>query len=206
MPILLVVVFWGVILPPSNGLLDHLFKGLAPKPAPAHQQNERLEKLEAAVVASHSRNAALEATVRQLSKTLELSRHCDARRSKRCTVIEQSSRSNRLDRIETVLDQIIDKQNITKHYLELNSRVKHLETALTKINHQQDSIFREMDALNKDMEQVMIKQESLMDSQYVTESKEEGPIADAVKEEEEEEGRTADAVKEEKEEEEEKEE
>merc|ERR1719300_557739 len=191
--ILLLVV--GVLLPPSNGLLGHILKGLGPKPAPAHQQNERLEKLEAAVAASHSRNAALEATVRQLSKTLEQSSHCDARRSRRCTVIEQSSRSNRLDRIETVLDQIIDKQNITKHYLELNSRVKHLETALTKINHQQSSIYREMDALNKDMEQVMTKQESLMDSQYVTESKEEGPIADAVKEEKEE-GATADAVKE----------
>merc|ERR1719300_1020400 len=167
--ILLLVV--GVLLPPSNGLLGHILKGLGPKPAPAHQQNERLEKLEAAVAASHSRNAALEATVRQLSKTLEQSSHCDARRSRRCTVIEQSSRSNRLDRIETVLDQIIDKQNITK----LNSRVKHLETALTKINHQQSSVYREMDALNKDMEQVMIKQESLMDSQYDTESKEEGP-------------------------------
>jgi len=167
--IFLVVVFCGVLLPPSNGLFNRLKHDFFKLASAAATENKRLVKLEADVAASQSRNKALDATVKELTKAVEQSGR------------NAESRSNRLLKIETALDQIVDQEKFDR----LNSRVKHLETALTKINHQQSSFYREMDALNRDLEQVMVKQESLMDS-HETESKE-GPIADAVKEEKEEE-------------------
>merc|ERR1719300_2103095 len=111
------------------------------------------------------------------------------------------------------MEQVMVKQEslMTKiNHLETGlTKINHLETAaLTKIDHQQNSFYREMDALNKDMEQVMVKQESLMEA-LQAESKE-GSIADPVKEGKEveyynsiqaesKEGSIADPVKEEKE-------